>query len=167
VEPTRLESSENSGTAVRRLAPGETDLGAEASVASLCNYPSSSPSVLIQHVASWIEPGTSASRRYSRSPGLLTAKIDWGDAHAEPVAQILANAVRGSLGVGGQANNGPGRRRRQQLFDHLGVTPRPHSTNPFRSGRRPATGTTRLGPGSATWIHQKVDTSTPDGGKPM
>jgi hypothetical protein len=65
-------------------------------VASLCNYPSSSPSVLIQHLASWIEQGTSASRRYSRSPGLLTAKIDWGDAHAEPVAQILANAVRGA-----------------------------------------------------------------------
>jgi hypothetical protein len=32
--------------------------------------------------------------------GIFTAKIDWDDAHAEPVAQILPDAVRGAPGVG-------------------------------------------------------------------
>ena len=73
------------------------------------------------------------------SQGILTAKIDWDDAHAELVAQILADAVRGALGIGGQADHRPGRRRRQQPFDDLGVTPRPHGTDPCRSDRRSVT----------------------------
>ena len=72
--------------------------------------------------------------------GVLTAKIDGHDVHAEPVAQVAADAVRRAFGVGGQADNGPGRRRRQQPFDYPGILPRSHSTDPGRSGQRPPTG---------------------------
>jgi hypothetical protein len=65
---------------------------------------------------------------------ILTAQIDRDDAHAEPVAQILSDAVCGPFGVGGQADDGPRRWCHQQSFDHLGITPHPHSTNPCRSG---------------------------------
>jgi hypothetical protein len=65
---------------------------------------------------------------------VLTAKIDWDDAHTEPVAQKPADAVRGASSVGGQADNGPSRRRRQQPFDYSRVQPRRHSTDPGRSG---------------------------------
>jgi GNAT superfamily N-acetyltransferase len=72
--------------------------------------------------------------------GVLTAKIDGHNVHAEPVAQVPADAVRGAFGVGGQADNGPGRRRRQQPLDYFGVQPRRHSTDPGRYGQRPPTG---------------------------
>jgi hypothetical protein len=57
-------------------------------------------------------------------------------------------------GCGGQADHGPGPRGRQQPFDHLRVTPHPHNTNPWQSGRHSATRTTRPSPGSVTSPHR-------------
>ena len=70
--------------------------------------------------------------------GILTAEIDRDDGHAEWVAQIPTDAVSSTFSVGGQTDNGPGGRRRQQPFDYVSVRPRRHSTDPGRSGQRSA-----------------------------
>src|SRR6185312_1730301 len=72
--------------------------------------------------------------------GILTAEIDRDDGHAESVAQIPTNAVSSTFSVGGQADNGPGRRRGQQPFDFVWIRPRRHSTDPGRSRQDLLTG---------------------------
>jgi hypothetical protein len=79
VEPTRLESSENSGTAVRRLASGETDLSAEALVTSHCNYPAPffGPG---QHFTLWmvLRPGAQLIANSCSPWRAVVSALSWG-----------------------------------------------------------------------------------------